>query len=180
MRLSTENVNCHKCDLLIGRGEVSPVKVYVSTTSFCGITAEELELRGTAILALVLKLQAMRPVELYLTAELGTSDYNGNTILVILIESRPLSVSHAAYCLTSAGFARRLTYGILMDLYSSQGNFAAKFDELGGQYPEWIKTKLECSESDIYIGTALSSDLFMSEPAAWVNIELARFNGENL
>ena len=158
-------------------GELSPVKIYVCTTSSALVSAENLRKRGIAILALVMKLQAIRPVELYVTAE--TDGNGGDVIQVIPIESKPLSLAHATYCLTSAGFARRLTYGIAYGKYACMGGWGTMYDRLGSGYPEWLKGQLGCGPSDLYIKSANCDDDMLSDPVAWVNRELERFRGEN-
>ena len=159
-------------------GEVSPVCIYVCTTCSAAVTPEQIKKRGIAILALVMKLQAIRPVELFVTAE--TDGTGGDVIQVIPIESKPLSLAHATYCLTSAGFVRRLTYGIANEKYNSCGSWGIMYDKLGSSYPEWLKGQLGCSPSDLYIKSAHCDDSMLSDPVAWVNRELERFRGENV
>ena len=48
--------------------DASPVAVWVDLTCSGGFSAKDMEKRGTAILALVMKLQAIRPVDLYLVS----------------------------------------------------------------------------------------------------------------
>ena len=51
-----------------GPSDASPVAVWVDLTCSGGFSAKDMEKRGTAILALVMKLKAIRPVDLYLVS----------------------------------------------------------------------------------------------------------------
>jgi hypothetical protein len=158
-------------------GEISPVSIYVCTTSSAALDEEDFRKRGIAILALVIKLQAIRPVELYVTCE--SDGIGGDVVQVIPIESKPLSLAHATYCLTSAGFARRLTYGISYERHGGTGCWGNMYNKLGSAYPEWLKGQLGCGKDDLYIKSAHCSDAIISDPISWVNRELERFRGEN-
>lgn len=158
----------------------TPISIYVCTTSSGGVGTETLLKRGTVILALLMKLQTIRPVELFLTVELGT--YKGlSAYQVIPVDSKPLSISQAAYLLTSAGFARNLTYSVshleLKDDGSWPWLYTTKRSD--DEYDETMKTVLNMGDSDLYIKCAFLYDELLKHPVEWINAQLARYNNAN-
>lgn len=154
--------------------ESAPISIYVSTTCSAGLDSKTMLKRGTAILALLLKMQAIRPIELYLLSEThGRID--GEYIQVIKIESKPLNVGVAAFALCHVGFARRLCYGV-----------AESMDHFNGTWPkdyhrDWqphIREVVGMNDIDLYIPAATSWDTMIKDPIAWVNAQVKRFVGE--
>lgn len=155
--------------------DVSPVNIYVSTTSSAGISAETMLKRGVAIIALLLKLQQVRPVSLSLLAELhGQSD--GACIECIRLESSPIDLSTACFAICRVGFARHLTYGV-----------AQVMDRFNGGWPNgyrsehWateIRQRVGMVEQDLYIPAATAWDPIITDPVAWVNAQVAKYGTE--
>lgn len=121
-------------------------------------------------MALVLKLARKRPVNLYVTFE-GHGKTDGDYLQVIPIESRPLSLAHAAFALVHVGFARHLTYSIAKMNDDFDGHWGKhKLDK------PWLRKQYEMSPSDLYIKAASDTETEFEEPVAWVNKQLAQFN----
>jgi hypothetical protein len=162
---------------LSASGEQSPVALYVATTCSAALSAEQMLARGTAILALVLKLQQIRPVELYLLAEThGRTD--GDYLQIIPVDSKPISLAHACFGICHVGFARHLTYALAYahdgfngqwpnsrgDGETPKSAYVAKLREIMGMGPD-----------DLYIKSIHALDPMPSNPVAWVNEQLARY-----
>ena len=170
-------------DCMRRRVEVSndhaPVTVYVSTTCSASVDAEAMLKRGVAILALVMKLQAIRPVKLVLLAELhGSSD--GQCIQAIEVNSQPLDLATACYALTAVGFARHLTYSLARELDGFNGSWPNSYHGGGSRWERHIREYLDMQEQDLYIGAARSWDEALSNPVAWVNAHIQRFTNSAL
>src|SRR3990167_7629381 len=106
--------------------EYGPVKIVVSTTASYSVMAETMAKRGAAILALLLKLQELRPIELYLLAELGGKK-DGWHYQFIRVETKPLDIAIAAFVLCNVGFARHLTYDLARELDGFQGQWPSGY-----------------------------------------------------
>ncbi len=156
--------------------DTTPIAIYVSTTCSAVIGSSDMLKRGTAILALVLKLQQVRPVELYLLAEThGRTD--GEYLQVIRIESKPVDISVAAFVLCHVGFARHLTYGVAKALDGFNGSWPNNYQSGGKGWEMHVREVLEMSPNDLYIGAARAWDDMIKHPVEWVNAQVKQFLG---
>jgi hypothetical protein len=149
--------------------DVAPIKIVVSTTSSGGISAKVLEKRGYAILALVLKLQTVRPIQLYLLTELnGACGWHYN---LTRIESQPLALGVAAFALCDADFARLPCYNFAARKEAGyNGGWPDGFN--GKDYPRLRRERCGLSDDDLVIGSAHAEDQLLTEPLAWIKGQL--------
>jgi hypothetical protein len=159
--------------------EVSPITVLVVTTSSAGIAAETLAKRGTVILALVMALSRVRPVTLQaLCCVDGYKDNTGETIITSEINTHPLDLATACYVLTSAGFARRLTYGLATELNHFRGGWPKGFTYSagGGSYYDKLIPRLVSDPSRcLLIEAARLNDHLLVNPTEWLNNQITKF-----
>lgn len=162
-------------------GEVSPIRILVGSSCSGGISSKQMEKRGTYILALLLRLQAIRPVELALVSEMdGTAD--GNYIQVIPIDSKPLSLAHAAYALCNVGFTRRVQYSTGIAFGGSDGSSWPRkhknaSDVVGhADYLTWLKEHIGMQPDDVFVDSAHLQDPLITEPIKWINEQIQRYN----
>lgn len=156
--------------------ERAPITILATTTSSAGISADTLQKRGTVILALVMALSRIRPVNLQqLTFTHGVE--GGETIITSGINTAPLDLARACYVLTSAGFARRLTYGIAEKLNRFNGMWPNAYRY--GQprpYLEYLKRVLTPDPSKtLIIGAAELGDELLRNPVEWVTKQVNHF-----
>ncbi len=161
-------------------GDVAPVSIYVSTSFSGGISITDMLKHGTTVLALILKLQQVRPVELFLVAETHGS-VDGDYFQVIPVDSKPLSLAHACYALTSAAFIRRLTYCVAEVNGGFNGRSWPQSHVAVGQsghekYLEFMRNQIGISTDDMQISTLHMSDPILKDPIAWVNQQIARYS----
>jgi len=157
-------------------GDYSPVSVYVCTTSSAIVSKKQFLNRGTAILALILKLQKVRPVQLYITCELDSGDRTQDAIQIIPVDSQPLSIAQAAYLLCSTGFSRHLTYGYAKTFQDSKLKWVNHFKVDKNVYRQNIASYLELGPNDLHIEPIFVQDLLLDKPLEWVNEQLKRYN----
>lgn len=156
--------------------EHQPITILACTTSSAGISAKTLQTRGTVILALVMALSRVRPVILDQLTILD-GNHEGETIITSTINTSPLDLATACYVLTSAGFARRLTYGL-----------AKVKNQFGGRWPRgfslsnpdpYYKTLIPKlglrPEKTLIIGAATLGDELLETPLLWINKQIQRF-----
>jgi hypothetical protein len=92
--------------------ERAPITIWVCVTSSGGIRALDMERRGIAIMALAMALSQTRAVNIRIFSALGGNNYSGNHLVSVDL-LQPLSLSQAAFMLSSQAFARGLTYKYL-------------------------------------------------------------------
>jgi hypothetical protein len=156
----------------VDENSTGPVRVFVNTTSSGGISAENVGRRGRAILAFVLMLSRVRPVELYTFSGLGGG--RGDVTVVIRHNSKPMMLSECAWALSSPAFPRGITYGFCI----RHGTAAAwcRYENIDGTGRAGNATReaLGCGVQDVVIGPAHINDELLENPAAWVVRELQR------
>src|SRR3990167_6838112 len=154
------------------QSDIAPLKIVVSTTCHATVTAETMKQRGAAILALLLKVQQIRPVQLFLLAEMhGVRD--GWHYQLIRVESQPLAVGVAAFALCHVGFARQLTYSLARHLDRFNGGFPDGRETFRtDKYPAMRRERLGLAEQDIVVATLDQDDPLISDPVAWVKNQL--------
>lgn len=150
----------------------SPIRVYASVGCSAGISAKDLTKRGIAILALVIKLQAIRPVELWITDDSGGSGYG--LFGCLRIETAPLDLSTAAYALTSAGFFRNLCFEFNYQ-HGWSGAWAWGKDPRDATSQQRTRDLLGLGDNDLWIPGAFVQDPLINNPVAWVNEQLQKF-----
>lgn len=176
-------------DLMTVATDNAPITLYVSTTSSSGIGTDTIKQRGAAILALVLMLKRMRPVELYtlteldlrrsqdIDGELHGNGYEGNYICAIRIETSPLNLGQTCFCLTSAGYGRLMMYA-LPHKWGYSGGWPAKYDEYQERleptnpkstYALWLREYLSMTPQDLYLKPPHLDQLICQDPLAWLN-----------
>jgi hypothetical protein len=156
-------------------GELSPVKIVISSTCSAGVDKRVMTERGVAILALLQKLQAIRAVELYILVE-GNEGGAGNLFQMIRVDTKPLSVAHACFALANVGFARGLTYAHMHHYHGWNGSWPAEYGRAG--YNALVREAVDMTPEDLWIPSSYMTDSLLSrDPVAWVNRHLARFSG---
>jgi hypothetical protein len=143
----------------------TPLKVWVDITSSAGVSLEELEARGIAILALILKLQTVRPVDLVLCC--GTQSENCG--LVIHWPTRPLDLATTCFALSNGAFARYAVYGLIRQHTGSY---------LGGLLGsvEAMREFFFIPEKDLVVPSAhLFDEVMRTDPVKWVNQQLEKY-----
>jgi hypothetical protein len=102
--------------------ERAPITIWVCVTSSGGVQALDMERRGIAIMALAMALSQTRAVNIRIFSGLGGHNYSGNHLVSVDL-LQPLSLSQAAFMLSSQAFARGLTYKFLNNATGSGGTW---------------------------------------------------------
>ncbi len=152
--------------------EYAPIKIVVSTTTSAGISESTIEKRGCTILALLLKLQQVRPIQLYLLTELhGRTD--GWHYQLVRIESQPLAIGVAAFALCNAAYQRHLTFQYAQHFDNFNGFWPNDYYSSG--YSERRAERLGLTEQDLVIKEAHIFDDLVQEPLKWLQAQLAKY-----
>lgn len=148
----------------------SPVRVYASVCCSAGVDADDLEKRGIAILALCQKLGAVRPIELFIYADMGGSDHA--FMPCVKVETSPLDLATATFALTSAGFLRQLCFG-WANQYGWGGGWAWGEDPTSASSQRRTREALGLSETDLLVPGGFVTDPLIRKPVEWINEKVA-------
>jgi hypothetical protein len=158
--------------------DTSPMKIFASVCLSGGFDASQLETRGTAILALTRKLSLIRPIELFLYADMhGSDSKDGNghcAIPVVRVETSPLDLTTASYAIANAGFLRQLCFnwGYARGF---DGSWAWNSPPQTDNSAKNLKKSLNIGDNDLVIHGAYLSDELMREPLKWVNNQVKKY-----
>lgn len=151
--------------------DAAPIRVFTCLSVSAELEADEVMARGCAILALCRKLQAIRPVELYVYGfHNGNAANNYTAIPVIKLETNPLDLTIASYVLGHTSMVRQLTMA-----WAHQRGYDGSFAFVNDI--DLVRTRriLGASETDLVIGIGHISDKSIKNPVAWVNEQVARY-----
>lgn len=157
--------------------ETQPINIYVGTSSSGGFSSAQLMTRGVAILALVMKLQEVRPVTLYVMGE-QFGKHDGEYLQVVQVGSQPVNLSVACFVLTNAGFDRHFMHSIATAKAGYTGAWPRLYNGCSNSWIEHLKEVLGMTDTDLYIRGAYSKDadltLMLENPVEWVNGQVKR------
>jgi hypothetical protein len=160
------------------RDDRAPINIISVITSSGGLSAQVMLKRGVAILALAMALARVRPITLSVVSILDGKD-NGETVVCARVNTAPLDLASACYVLTSAGFCRRLTYGLMMKINGARGSWPNKFRygsaDAGGYYTYLANMLSPDPAKTLVIGASQLNDPLISAPIQWINDQVARF-----
>lgn len=163
------------------RDETNPITIYVDTASSAYISAEVFAQRGITILALVMALTRIRPVQLFqMDNGDGYKDGTGETVVISEINTHPLDLATACYVLTSVAFARRLCYSLEEVHNGFSGQWARGYSHSNPTlYYDGLKTRLGVDASRcLMIPGAHLRDELITSPLAWIERQIAHFTTE--
>lgn len=153
--------------------EHATLGIYVGLTSSQGYDYDALLKRGVAILALVEKLQARRPVELNVICTLpGKGFHSGNFFIVTQLDTRPLDLSMAGFVLGHCGFDRQIHLGLCCKLGNDVRPGSIGWSSIEPKDTAGIRAYLGLAPQDIYIPAAHLDDSMIRRPVKWVNAKL--------
>ena len=153
--------------------DTSPIKVVVDTFASCSVDADVLKQRGATIVALLMLIQRVRPVDLFAAGSSTHTGHDGWRYYMIRLESRPLSLSQVGFVLGHPAFFRAL--GIAF--YRHVNPEAPRVPNLYATREE-TKSRLGLGTQDIFIERASASDPMVIHPEKWIKDQLAHVMGE--
>lgn len=151
--------------------EIAPIKVFVGITCSVSIKAPEIERRGVAVLALLRKIQQVRPVELLVFCE-TQGETDGACFTVAQVDSKPLELATAAVALCHVGVARHLFYG-----------WSLVHDGFNGMWPDGYQSKayyakrkaqMGIEETDLVLESLADWDRDFDNPEKWIMANLRK------
>lgn len=157
----------------------SPLRIVVGVSNSGGVSQEKNMRRGLAIMALAMKLQAVRPVEILLFEEGALtlqSDLIYTDYLYLTRIEFPISLAHATVALCQQGAATMLMYGIAQ-WEAHMVRWPMNYRTTG--YMNWRAYALELKENDLFIDSNYYGDGILENPVEWINKHLSLYDGTN-
>lgn len=149
--------------------EFAPIALVVNMVLSGGITGEQMEKRGAAILALARALSARRPVELWVCCGLGCNSDDASWQLY-RVETAPLDLARAAFLMGHQAATRGLMYGLSKHLHMGNGHWVySGSNNYVDKEPAIIKRALPHVSEMIYVPGAHIYDPTISDPLKWVS-----------
>jgi|HubBroStandDraft_1064217.scaffolds.fasta_scaffold125911_2 hypothetical protein len=160
--------------------DVSPVRIFVGIACSGGLSPEEMERRGVAIMALAMALQAIRPVDVILYSEHGDDARVSDLLYTVTLESRPMSLAHSINAIANVNVARHLTMGIASNEGWS-GHWPKGYSgrKPTPEYKVWRTDVLGITNQDIVLESPFYADEVINNPIAWINKHLGNYSEEN-
>lgn len=168
------------------QSDVAPVNIYLNICTSSSWSANDLLKRGTTVLAFTLALQSVRPVEIHLVGHFDQSPKTNNETLFfdVLLDSKPLNLSQAAYVIADCSYIRHLWWEMVWYKKGTSKESDAIYwgneykSAETSDYPKFekvIRKNLQMADQDLYIPMAYTSDTLITEPITWINKQLARY-----
>jgi hypothetical protein len=155
--------------------DTTPIRIFASVCCSAGVEPETLEKRGVTLLALVRKLQAIRPVELWVYCDIYGK--GGAAIPVIRIDTSTMDLTSASYALAHAGFLRQLCFAWGEDAGRGfDGGWAWNKDPRDPEAIKKTRAAVGAREEDMLIPGAYLYDPLVQNPLAWLNEKIAFYS----
>jgi hypothetical protein len=152
--------------------DAMPVKVMFSCCVSGGFSADVLRNRGAAVLALVMKLSEVRPVELWVYADLYGK--GGACMPAVRIPTGPLDLSAACHAMANPGFLRQTCFGFA-EAHGFQGSWAWTSSPDSPDARRKTEKLLGIGPDDLLIPGGYLMDKLVTKPVEWVRAQLQRF-----
>ena len=152
----------------------APLAIIVDLATSAFINVEQARKRGVAILALVRALSQRRPVELWACSGLDADGCKNACFLTVRIDTAPLDLARAAYCLTNVGFPRRILYGLASGEFGFNGHWPFGRGRLSRSEMEaCLAPAFQHVTQTLCIPGAHMSNEALDNPEAWLAKEIA-------
>ena len=153
----------------------APVTVYVASDLSIGVSPSMMLKRGIALLAMVMKLNAERPIKLAMISENMMATGTEEHLQIIDIPTQPLHLATACFALTSNTFAQYLAYPVCSHT-GGRVIWPSNYDEGSWRWEAYLRGKGILGPKDLYFKAAylLDGDQY-TNPVPWVNAQIEKF-----
>lgn len=156
-----------------------PIKVFYDCVGSAGVSETDMSKRGTAVLAFVLLMSQIRPVELFVIA--GMQGTGGACIPIVKVETAPLDLKSSLYALARTAYSREIAFawGYSSDAAGTRRGFhggwawgSAPQQDGTGVWHEAMRTVLDIQPDDLLIPGAVYGDPIVKDPITWLQREI--------
>lgn len=154
----------------------TPLNVYIETSISAGVSEQQILKRGVAVIAFVLAMSQIRPVQLYATY--AGRDNGTNFGLAVNLGTTPLNLAVATWSLTHRAFCRRIGFHYMMaHTKKPYGSipWAWSLTPTSKDYIDSNKAAFEMRNDDVFIpGAHLFDSNVLNNPIDWVKAMVAK------
>lgn len=155
---------------------VAPLSVYVETSVSAGVSQKKIINRGIAVLAFVLAMESVRPVDLYTINPMSQSRSGSNSYIpIVRVASRPMDLGRAVFMLTNVAYSRRLSHAAVNAMSGDRSGGYVQWlehDHLGPdseRYEKTVRDMVKMAPDDVLLkGGHLHDQLMLTNPVQWV------------
>lgn len=152
--------------------EQSPIRIVVETLVSAGVKEAQLARRGAAVAALVMRMNELRPVELW--AAWGTQIKGHNALGRVRIDTAPISLANVVAVMSTPQFCRGVLFAEARSKARSNTSsikWAFSTEPGAPRHVLQMREALQLDPQDIYLpgGYLTEAAAFMRDPVAWVN-----------
>lgn len=159
----------------------TPINVYVETLVSDGVSQDQLIQRGVCILAFVLAMNNIRPVELYTICIGKPGDVNTSGGIVCRVPSKPLDLQRACFMLCDPAYYRRLAFAAMAEHCKSNNSWVQwpwQNEPTTDTHEPMMRELLDMQPDDIFMpGGYLFDNLMKTDPIQWVKNKIQEHQG---
>jgi hypothetical protein len=165
--------------------EFQPLAVVVNLLASASTSFEQAHQRGIAILAVVRAIATRRPVELYVgvTASNNHSGSGTTDNVYFRIDTSPMDLAHAAFCLANPAVYRQIAFQILREQFNTAPSIplpytASLMDKAEGQFYQIVGHAFPHVNDVLAIPHLFGKHPSLNDPVAWVQ-QMVHHYGEH-
>lgn len=160
----------------------TPISIYIEPGISGGLTDTQVINRGIAVLAFVLAMNILRPIEVYMTetngATVGGSGLYGFNCVgaAVKIDTKPLDLARACWCFTNQAYVAPLGFIASTTIYKEWKGDTVNHSAWSwcgrpqqAEYQQGLRDLYNMQSQDVFIpGGHLSDTLMLNNPVLWV------------
>ena len=164
--------------------ESGEVQVWISFGPSASLGVNDCIKRGAAIMALIMKIQQYRPVQVWLYDETQTNNTGYPFYFIVGVDSRPLSLAHVGFAVSHPAFFRQPAIAAEYNCGARAGCWAPDMHQHahptpGMQtYQQRRDRRLGVNPSDVVLSSACDWNPLIKQPVEWIKAELVRIGVE--
>jgi hypothetical protein len=154
---------------------LAPLSIYIDTSVSSGISNDEILNRGVSVLAFVMAMNTVRPIDLYVTSTWAFSNKAGTGCNVVKITTMPLDLARATWILTAREYVRRFSFAVthyICDVDDFMDAMPPGWHDYSYCGPHWercLRRLLNIDDSAIVLGGgSIFNTKVRSDPVSWV------------
>ena len=155
--------------------KLAPLSIYIDTSVSAAISNDEILKRGVSVLAFVMAMHTVRPIDLYVTSTWSFGKNSGTGCNVVKITTAPLDLARATWILTAKEYVRRFSFAVskyICDAYDFTDAMPPGWHDYSYCGPHWeacLRKLLNINPHDVVIGGgSIFNDSMRSDPVSWV------------
>lgn len=148
------------------------VQIFISFSPSASIDVRTYTQRGAAILALVMKIQQYRPVQVILFEESQSDDGTMPWYSLVHVDSQPLSLAHLGFWVGHPAFFRQVGAPAERRIGINPAKWAP--DQYHQDYNKRRNARMGVEPNDVILSSATDWNPLIREPLKWIAAELVR------